>query len=91
MAWALDVVVAGALLLERCCWSIVALTRSSLRYFFLFSCIDNRNRHNESNSSTSATRVNCVGVEDFGIARLASVVVKLLRCVSSVSSDVSSN
>ena len=79
-------VVAGALLLEHCCSHAFQLA-----FFFLFSCIENRNRHNSSNNSTSATRENGVGVEDFGIARLASVVVKLLRCVSSVSSDVSSN
>ena len=31
VAWALDVVVDGALLLEHCCWNVVAVTRSSLR------------------------------------------------------------
>ena len=42
MAWALDVIVAGALLLEHCCWSVVAVTRSCCVPFpsfcFLMAC-----------------------------------------------------
>ena len=81
-------VVAGALLLERCCCHAFQLAFP----FFLFCsygvfCVGvlgthNSNRHNKSNSSISSTREHGVGVEDVGIERLAFVVVEPLPCAS---------